>query len=290
VNLANQDNKSKLIVFTDLDGTLLDHDSYQFDEAKPALNRLKALSVPVIPTTSKTFAEAEVLLKELDLMSPVIVENGGIIAIPPGFKISESEKFFQVGDFKLLLMSVDYASIISVLDNLRTQYKFQFRGFNDMGVEELAHATSLPAQKAANAQKRLCSEPLIWLDSKQRLAEFEQLIHQHHLSMTQGGRFWHVMGEVDKSIAMKKVIQLCLGEQAKLATVIALGDNPNDVTMLKSADIGVVIRRKDSSCLSFESENKIYTSDLPGPAGWNAFFMWYLDEYLKDTNNECLRK
>ena len=46
-----------LLVFTDLDGTLLDHDSYSFEPARPALARLRSAGVPVIPTTSKTLAE-----------------------------------------------------------------------------------------------------------------------------------------------------------------------------------------------------------------------------------------
>jgi len=39
---------SLIVIFTDLDGTLLDHDSYSWEEAVPALERCKGLRVPVI--------------------------------------------------------------------------------------------------------------------------------------------------------------------------------------------------------------------------------------------------
>lgn len=34
------------LVFTDLDGTLLDHDTYSWEAARPALDRLKRQQVP----------------------------------------------------------------------------------------------------------------------------------------------------------------------------------------------------------------------------------------------------
>ena len=46
--------KHPLLVFTDLDGTLLDHHSYSHAAALPGLERLRGLEVPVIPVTSKT--------------------------------------------------------------------------------------------------------------------------------------------------------------------------------------------------------------------------------------------
>ena len=48
---------NRLIVFTDLDGTLLDHDDYSFEAARPALAKLETLNIPVILTTSKTATE-----------------------------------------------------------------------------------------------------------------------------------------------------------------------------------------------------------------------------------------
>jgi len=278
VNYSNQKIQD-LIVFTDLDGTLLDHDTYSFDEAKPALDRLRKLGVLVIPTTSKTFAELEVLLQKLNMMSPVIVENGGVVAIPSSNGSINLQPQHQVGDFNLTHLSMDYSSILAVLKKLRETYHFKFRGFNDMDAFDISKITGLNNDEAKNAKKRLCSEPLIWTDSDKNLNKFINALKDYHLSITKGGRFWHVMGETNKSDAMRKIVQIYQRNFGKKLTVIALGDNENDVSMLKSADIGVVIRRKDHSCLSFESDNKIYTTSLSGPAGWNAFFVHFLDNY-----------
>jgi predicted mannosyl-3-phosphoglycerate phosphatase (HAD superfamily) len=73
---------TKLIVFTDLDGTLLDHHSYGYEAAKPLLGKLRGLGVPVIANTSKTRAEWQDLAAELDNGDAFVVENGSAIYLP----------------------------------------------------------------------------------------------------------------------------------------------------------------------------------------------------------------
>ncbi|MFH1490792.1 MAG: HAD-IIB family hydrolase, partial [Pseudomonadota bacterium] len=71
------------MIFTDLDGTLLDHETYEWKEAEPALNRCKLLRIPLILVSSKTRAEINVIRNELGLTAPFISENGGGIFFPP---------------------------------------------------------------------------------------------------------------------------------------------------------------------------------------------------------------
>ena len=73
----------RLLVFTDVDGTLLDHHDYSWDPARRALERLRDRGYPVVLTTSKTLAELEVLQRELGIEGPVISENGALVALPP---------------------------------------------------------------------------------------------------------------------------------------------------------------------------------------------------------------
>ena len=51
---------AKIIVFTDLDGTLLHPRTYSFEAAMPALKLIKEKDVPLILCSSKTRAEIEV--------------------------------------------------------------------------------------------------------------------------------------------------------------------------------------------------------------------------------------
>jgi len=80
------------IVFSDLDGTLLDHNTYGWQEAQPALNLCKNRHVPIVLVSSKTRAEMEFLRRSLSISAPFVSENGGGIfskvitlrSFPPG--------------------------------------------------------------------------------------------------------------------------------------------------------------------------------------------------------------
>ena len=47
------------LVFTDLDGSLLDHHNYSYSDALPQLRQLERRGIPVIPASSKTRVEIE---------------------------------------------------------------------------------------------------------------------------------------------------------------------------------------------------------------------------------------
>ena len=49
----------KILIFTDLDGSLLNRDTFKFDEIKDYINQLLSKGIIIIPNTSKT--EKEIL-------------------------------------------------------------------------------------------------------------------------------------------------------------------------------------------------------------------------------------
>ena len=53
----------KNIIFTDLDGTFLNHDNYSFQESQEALEKIEQQRIPLIFTTSKTKIEVEIFGK-----------------------------------------------------------------------------------------------------------------------------------------------------------------------------------------------------------------------------------
>jgi mannosyl-3-phosphoglycerate phosphatase len=120
-----------LLVFTDLDGTLLDHHSYSFTAALPALERLRKARVPVIPVTSKTLAELAPLMRELDNAHPCIAENGGLIALPPGYFAALDGYRLEEG-YRVIELSANYENLVQTAGRLRADHQYQFRGFSDM--------------------------------------------------------------------------------------------------------------------------------------------------------------
>ena len=79
-----------LLVFSDLDGTLLDHATYSFEPARPALDRLRNLGIPLILTTSKTAAEVAGLHAALLGCEQAVAdgEGAGLVELDGGGHVS----------------------------------------------------------------------------------------------------------------------------------------------------------------------------------------------------------
>jgi mannosyl-3-phosphoglycerate phosphatase len=255
------------LVFTDLDGTLLDHDTYDFSPALPAMQRLKQAAIPIIPVSSKTLAELEDLVARLELDGPVIAENGTVMRLP-----GEEPTGFEP----------DYASLRRLLNELReSDPEFKFIGFGDMTADEVVQATGLTLESAHLAMQRLASEPVLWQGSAQALERFKSRLPDIGLHSLQGGRFLHLMGDMDKGRAVQRLIDWYKEQGWKDITSLALGDSGNDKDMLLSVDIPVIIRKKDGSHLDLPHRRDALVTRLPGPSGWCEAINKLLTEHRK---------
>jgi mannosyl-3-phosphoglycerate phosphatase len=242
------------LIVTDLDGTLLDHDTYSHAAADPALAEIRRRGIPLVLASSKTRAEMVMLHRELELPDPFICENGAAICTP-------SEAGMAVD-----ALAPPRATVLSVLNAIRESRGFRFRGFADSSVEEIAAMTGLDWASAALAADREFSEPLCWEDSEERLGEFRRELAAHDLVAQQGGRFLSVSGPADKGGAVRRLRERY--DDGGVLRVVALGDSPNDESMLAAADIAVIIKSARSDELAVAGPQQVIRTVLPGPAGW----------------------
>ena len=54
-------------IYTDLDGTLLDHETYSAEAARAVLHSLTEQGIPIVPATSKTYSEVSEFRREMGL-------------------------------------------------------------------------------------------------------------------------------------------------------------------------------------------------------------------------------
>lgn len=240
----------QLMVVSDLDGTLLDHDDYSFEEVLPVLERMDEAGIPLVVNTSKTRAEWLAMRGDFGNEDGYVVENGSAIY--------EGEKVTVFG--------VPRVEILEVLKPLRA--KFKFTGYSDVGVEKVMEWTGLGRQSAERSADRHFSEPLVWQDSQEKEEEFCALMEEKGLMTLKGGRFLHVLGQTDKGKPMAHF------RKDKVA-IIALGDRQNDLAMLEAADIGVVIATKDDFYLEADD---VLRSTETGPRGWAEMMTQILDQ------------
>ncbi len=258
-----------VVIFTDLDGTLLDHQTYEWEEAKPALNLCKQLQVPVILVSSKTRAEMVVLRHELGLTSPFISENGGGIffpkeeshPVPPNTVLEDGLWKWSLG--------LPYHSLVKALQEIRNELGWKIRGFSDMSLEEISDLTGLDLASSRLASLREYDEPFILLDKEQRDPDaLYDAAKKRGLNLTSGGRFYHLHGKNDKGISVDKLVAWYAEHRSHVVTM-ALGDSPNDFSMLKRANHPVLIRSARQFPGVQEMIPGLQITKKRGPKGWN---------------------
>jgi len=259
----------RYIIFSDIDGTLMDHHTYSMEAAKSGLQLIAKKKIPLILTSSKSFAEMKVIHDELDLREPFIVENGGAVCVSTDY-FEIQEKVTGVNGFLVKFLSLPYDEIISTLRKIKANKRFRFSGFNEMTIETVMSLTSLPYEKAQQAKTRLCSEPLVWEDTTERLQDFTNELSRHGFKLLKGGRFYHLIGNTDKAIALKYLLNLYKEKYPhdELLT-IGVGDSPNDIEMLQAVNIPVLVQRPDGTYIDVPFENKAIFAEGVGPVGWN---------------------
>ncbi len=243
-----------LLVFTDLDGTLIDHDTYGFSPALPALEALKNISAGLVLASSKTAPEISSLRQEVGCENwPAIVENGAGL-LPPNVT--------ECAD------ALEYQTVRSALDALPKDLRAHFLGFGDVSAQGVVDMTGLSIDAAALAQDRSFSEPGLWSGTPTEKEAFLEELAKKGISAQQGGRF------LTLSLGHNKVDQMrSLIDTHKPRHTIALGDAPNDIAMLEYADTGIVIAnpaRAPLPHLKTEPEGRIIRTKEAGPTGWNS--------------------
>ncbi len=264
----------KLIIFTDLDGTLLDYSSYSFEAALPALQLIKEKNIPLIICSSKTRKEIEHYRKKLYNLHPFISENGGGIFIPKGyfnFQLSDPRLVIEEDkQYYLIRLGAKYSDLRNALNELRTE-GLDIKGFGDMTVEEIASLTKLNKEDAKMAKERDFDEPFVFAGAIHELPLLSDAIKKKGFNHTQG-QFHHILGNSDKGKAVSILIDLFQKEYSKVVT-IAVGDSPNDIPMLEIVDHPIIVRKSDGEYDRQINIHGLVKADGTGSGGWNKIIL-----------------
>jgi len=249
-----------LLIFSDLDATLLDHNTYSFQEALPALQLIRKRKIPLILSSSKTYDEMIVIRKELNNHDPFIYENGSGIYFE-GNKVS---------------LGISHSEISNLLQDLKK--RFSFISFYELGPEGIQKETGLDIYASERAYRREFTEPLIWKDSTQNLIIFKQLLQQNNLTAAQGGRFLTISSPKNKGDALLWVKKRYESIAKVKITTIGLGDSENDINMLDCADNAIIVRHPKKLPPNINGHASLIITDAIGPKGWNEAIINILDE------------
>ncbi|MEN8263428.1 MAG: HAD-IIB family hydrolase [Nitrospirota bacterium] len=280
-SLQNSKDSPKLLIFTDLDGTLLDSD-YSFKQALPALKLIQEKRISLIICSSKTRPEIEKCREKLKNVYPFISENGGGIFIPKNqeLKIQKSEMNVKEEEkYYLIRLGADYAELRTALKGLKYE-GLDVKGFGDMSIREVAELTGLKMVDARMAKQRDFDEPFIFRGDASSVRKLKRRIKASGYNLTRG-EFYHIMGESDKGRGVDLLVKMYKKQYGNIITA-ALGDSPNDIEMLLNTDYPVVVKKRDGKYDAgiIRNVKGCTRADGVGPDGWNSAVIKLIDLLL----------
>jgi mannosyl-3-phosphoglycerate phosphatase len=256
-----------LIVFTDLDGTLLDHETYSFEPALPALAFLKEKNIPLVLCSSKTRAEIEPLRIKLKNIHPFISENGGAIFVPKGYFSPEPQADWEDDHYLTVELGTPYSQLRQVLSRMGSALPGKLRGFGDWTPGEVAELCSLSLSEAKLAMKREYDEPFV-VEGEVPFDALQEMASHSQLQVTRGGRFCHLMGNNDKGKAVQLLREMYHNQSGHPSPTVALGDSLNDLPMLEVVDYPVLVKKHDGSHDPAVKLDNLIVTRSRGPSGW----------------------
>lgn len=270
--------EAPLLVVTDLDGCLLDPETYAWDAARPALAALARQRCPLVLCSGKTRAEMELLARTMGLAAPLIVENGGAIVFPPGSFEGDLPGARDEGGARVLALGAARPLLIEALRELARQAGTSVRGFAEMTPGEVRARTGLSGAAAELALQRQYDEPFVVEGGRSALEALAEAAARRGLQVSHGGRFHHLMGGSDKGLAVRTLLSLHqrAGREFRSA---GLGDAQTDLALLRSVERPVLVPRPDGSLdpLLAGELPQAERAPRPGPSGWNAAVLALLE-------------
>lgn len=253
-----------LLVFSDVDGTLQDSHTGDWQPAAQWLARLRERRIPLILCSSKTAAEMVAVQRMVGLEGmPFIAENGAVIQLDEHWQDNEN--------YPRIITGSSHAEIAKVLTELRRREGYKFTTFSEMDERILADVTGLPPAQASLARLQEASETLIWRDSDERMKAFDTALAQLGLRFVQGARFWHVLDERSgKDQAVNWLIRQYRHYSGVSHVTIGLGDGPNDAPLLDAVNFAIIVKglNRQGVHLQHDTPERVYHCALEGAAGW----------------------
>ncbi|MCI0434525.1 MAG: HAD hydrolase family protein [Gemmatimonadetes bacterium] len=256
----------KLVVFTDLDGTLLHPIDHSWRDAARVLDRLDRLDVPVVPVTSRTRREVEHLRIQAGLRGPYVVEAGSAVFFPAAAADPSPPAMVRLGCTRL------EAAI--ALSMLRERLRSHLPALSDLPVPEIVARTGLDHAAARVAADREFGEVI--LPGTVSFDEAAAATAGIGFRLVEGDRFWHLIGRnADKAAAVRVVLkQLCEGTDL---ISMALGNGASDAGVLELVDVPVVVPRESGPHPLLASRGWRVAPE-PGARGWAAAVADVLDQ------------
>jgi len=261
------------LIFTALEGALLNPHTGSFAEAEEALSELDRRQIPLVLLTSRTRAEIEPLRRKLQHSHPFITESGGGIFFPDGYFNLRIPGAKRSGRYLRVALGRPYEEVSAALDDIAEETGVGVAGFHHMSPREIADNTGLRPRDSEHARDREFDELFFFTSADgQAIARFVAAASQRGFTARPGKTFWHFSSGCDAARAVRSLTQLFRDATRTKLRAVGIGSGKEDLSWLRAVDHAILLPGPDAESAGLHTSLlKSFTlGDTPGPAGWNA--------------------
>ena len=234
------------LVACDLDGTLLSSNRQVSQENLQAIKKMQEKGIPFVVATGRIYASAKDYAKSLDLQTPVIACNGAVVVDPVDDSIlfeypitsENAYRLIEIGHqhkihFHFYDLDTVYMEKNNVLMDEFDRMNVSSPSKNAMNIKIVEDLASI-VKDTTLYKLGLKSDQPFAKEAIEAMASIEGLTVCYSLTYLAD-----IFNEnASKGQAVKDVASLY---HLDLSEVMAIGDNENDVSMLKAAGVGVAM-------------------------------------------------
>jgi mannosyl-3-phosphoglycerate phosphatase len=262
------------LIFTALEGALVDPRTDSFAGAEEALSELKRRKIPYVLLTSRTREEVEPVRKKMGHNHPFVTENGGGIFFPDGYFSLRIPGSVRTGRFLSIAQGRPYAEVCEALDEIAEESAVGVAGFHHMSVREIAENTGLPPRRAELARAREFDEPFYFTSNDEKaVARFVETARLRGFDTRRGAVFWHLSARCDAARAVRTLSQLFREATHLKLSLVGIGGSTEDLAWLRAVDHAILLPSLHEHAETPDEDPRrtktISMGEAPGAGGWN---------------------
>jgi mannosyl-3-phosphoglycerate phosphatase len=270
------------LIFTALEGALVDPHTDSFAGAEEALSELDRRKIAFILLTSRTREEIDPIRRKMGHNHPFVTENGGGIFFPDGYFSLRIPGSVRVARYLSVAQGLPYAEVCEALDDIAEECAVGVAGFHHMSLREIADNTGLPPKSAELARAREFDEPFYFTSADDKaVARFVETARERGFDTRRGPAFWHFSSKCDAARAVRSLAQLFREATHIKLRLVGIGGGQGDLPWLRAVDHAVLLpdsregaKPSEDSQAEHPQENpgrtrSIVMGEAPGPAGWS---------------------
>lgn len=229
------------LVALDLDDTLLNDEGRISDDNKVAIKKANEAGVKVIIVSGRDYASTKQFITELDLPYLTASLNGAYILDPSTDEIVQGSPIDLNMGYEILKDIEEYGIQTNFYDGMKilcekeTEYAKYYKALNNI---EFNYTDSLKEYS-----KKTQTGKLLLIDKSEKLNKIRKLLMEkygHRLNILYSKPIFLEIFDIQTSKGAA-VLEIAKIYGVKPEEIMAIGDGENDISMIKSAGLGIAV-------------------------------------------------